>query len=123
MVLVPGRVAVPCYECVQHNSQIDGDSRRAGTDCRAVRGAISGERRCSGTGEAASAIPPRAQKAIQAGKKAENSGDWQTAYEDYSEALKDAPGNKEAELLRDAARFRLVLAAHGRRGTRTAGRK
>src|SRR5882724_11833203 len=51
----------------------------------------------------------RAQKAIQAGKKAEKSGDWQTAYEDYSDALKDAPANKEAELLRDAARFRLVL--------------
>jgi type II secretory pathway component GspD/PulD (secretin) len=50
----------------------------------------------------------RAQKAIQAGKKAEKGGDWQSAYEDYSEALTDAPGNKEAELLRDAARFRLV---------------
>jgi len=55
------------------------------------------------------ANPGRAQKAIQAGKKAENSGDWQAAYENYSDALKDAPVNKEAELLRDAARFRLVL--------------
>jgi type II secretory pathway component GspD/PulD (secretin) len=50
----------------------------------------------------------RAQKAIQAGKKAEKAGDWQAALEAYSEAMADAPGNKEAELLRDAVRFRLV---------------
>jgi type II secretory pathway component GspD/PulD (secretin) len=54
------------------------------------------------------ANPGRAQKAIQAGKKAEKAGDWQSAYVAYSEALADAPGNKEAELLRDAARFRMV---------------
>ena len=52
--------------------------------------------------------PARAKKAIEAGKKAEKSGDWQTAYEEYADALADAPGNREAELLRDAARFRLV---------------
>jgi type II secretory pathway component GspD/PulD (secretin) len=52
--------------------------------------------------------PGRAKKSIEAGKKAEKSGDWQTAYEDYADALADIPGNREAELLRDAARFRLV---------------
>src|ERR1700687_2979617 len=54
------------------------------------------------------ANPARAKKSIEAGKKAEKSGDWQTAYEVYADALADAPGNREAELLRDAARFRLV---------------
>jgi type II secretory pathway component GspD/PulD (secretin) len=54
------------------------------------------------------ANPARSKKSIEAGKKAERSGDWQTAYEDYADALADAPGNREAELLRDAARFRLV---------------
>ncbi len=53
-------------------------------------------------------IRARAKKLIEAGKKAEKSGDWQTAYEDYADALADIPGNREAELLRDAARFRLV---------------
>ena len=50
----------------------------------------------------------RAKKAIEAGKKAEKAGDWQTAYEEYADAFANAPGNKDAELLRDAARFRLV---------------
>src|SRR5580704_19509304 len=54
------------------------------------------------------ANPSRAKKEIEAGKKAEKLGDWETAYAEYAEALTDAPGNKEAELLRDAARFRLV---------------
>jgi hypothetical protein len=54
------------------------------------------------------ANPARAQKAIQAGKKAEKVGDWQAAYEAYVEAFTDAPGNKEAEILRDTARFHLV---------------
>src|SRR5579864_5834094 len=71
----------------------------------------------AGTCASQSAIPAqekprvnsgRAQKAIQAGKKAEKTGDWQAALEAYSEAMADAPGNKEAELLRDAVRFRLV---------------
>src|SRR5580704_12222158 len=52
--------------------------------------------------------PARAKKEMEAGKKAEKLGDWETAYAEYAEALTDAPGNKEAELLRDAARFRLV---------------
>lgn len=52
--------------------------------------------------------PAAAKKLIEAGKKAEKSGDWGTAYEDYADAFADIPGNREAELLRDAARFRLV---------------
>lgn len=52
--------------------------------------------------------PARAKKAIEAGKKAEKSGDWQTAYEEYADAFANSPGNKDVELLRDAARFRLV---------------
>ncbi len=50
----------------------------------------------------------RAKKEIEAGKKAEKSGDWQTAYEEYADAFVNSPGNKDVELLRDAARFRLV---------------
>jgi type II secretory pathway component GspD/PulD (secretin) len=60
------------------------------------------------TPDAAKPNPARARKELEAGKRAEKSGDWQTAYEDYADALADAPGNKDAELLRDAARFRLV---------------
>ena len=60
------------------------------------------------SGDAAKPNPSRAKKSIEAGKKAEKSGDWQSAYEEYADALANAPGNKEAELLRDAARFRLV---------------
>ena len=52
--------------------------------------------------------PSRAKKEIEAGKKAEKSLDWETAYAEYSEAVTDAPGNREYELLRDTARFRLV---------------
>jgi general secretion pathway protein D len=56
----------------------------------------------------AKANPARAKKEIEAGKKAEKTGDWETAYAEYAEALTDAPGNKEYEVLRDAARFHLV---------------
>ena len=59
-------------------------------------------------GEVVKPNPARAKKAIEAGKKAEKAGDWQTAYEEYADAFANSPGNKDAELLRDAARFRLV---------------
>lgn len=52
--------------------------------------------------------PAHAKKEMEAGKKAEKIGDWESAYAEYAEAVTDAPGNKEYELLRDAARFRLV---------------
>src|SRR4249919_955757 len=58
--------------------------------------------------DAAKPNPAAAKKLIEAGKNAEKSGDWQSAYEYYAEALADIPGNREAELLRDAARFHLV---------------
>ena len=56
----------------------------------------------------AKANPARAKKEMEAGKKAEKLLDWETAYAEYSEAVTDAPGTKEYELLRDTARFRLV---------------
>jgi Flp pilus assembly secretin CpaC len=65
--------------------------------------------------QAAAAKPParlpdsgRAQQALQAGRRAEESGDWKAAHAAYSEASALAPDNKEYSALREHARFRLV---------------
>jgi type II secretory pathway component GspD/PulD (secretin) len=54
------------------------------------------------------AIPPQAQKSIQAGQKAEKAGDWQAAYAAYQAAEKAAPQTEEIQLLVGHARFQLV---------------
>lgn len=56
----------------------------------------------------AAADPAQARKAIQAGQKAEKSGDWKAAFDAYSQAVGYAPRDPEAILKRDAARFVLV---------------
>src|SRR5258706_15031556 len=59
----------------------------------------------------ASAFRPdknRAQIAYQAGRRAEQAGDWNAAYTAYSEATAYAPAEKEYSLLREHARFQLV---------------
>ena len=50
----------------------------------------------------------RAQNAYQAGRRAEQSGDWKTAYADYTDATAYAPANKEYPLLREHARFQVI---------------
>src|SRR6266481_620519 len=50
----------------------------------------------------------RAQIAYQAGRRAEQAGDWNVAYTSYSEATAYAPTDKEYSLLREHARFQLV---------------
>ncbi len=64
--------------------------------------------------EGATAAPPkqsprvdnrRAQAAFQQGRRSEQSGDWQSAYAAYSEAVEYAPGNKEFAALKEHARF------------------
>src|SRR6267143_2131193 len=50
----------------------------------------------------------RAQIAYQAGRRAEQAGDWNAAYTAYSEATAYSPGEKEYSLLREHARFQLV---------------
>src|SRR6266436_2678008 len=50
----------------------------------------------------------RAQIAYQAGRRAEQAGDWNVAYASYSEATAYAPAEKEYSLLREHARFQLV---------------
>ncbi|MBZ5662618.1 MAG: FG-GAP-like repeat-containing protein [Acidobacteriia bacterium] len=50
----------------------------------------------------------RAQKAFQAGRSAEQSGDWKTAYADYSEASMYAPTVREYSTLKEHARFQLI---------------
>src|SRR5258707_4945257 len=50
----------------------------------------------------------RAQIADQAGRRAEQAGDWNAAYTAYSEATAYSPGEKEYSLLREHARFQLV---------------
>ncbi|HYR90116.1 MAG TPA: FG-GAP-like repeat-containing protein [Terriglobia bacterium] len=50
----------------------------------------------------------RAQIAYQAGRRAEQAGDWNVAYTSYSEATAYAPAEKEYSLLREHARFQLV---------------
>jgi Flp pilus assembly secretin CpaC len=50
----------------------------------------------------------RAQNAYQAGRRAEQTGDWKAAYAAYSEATAYAPANKEYPLFREHARFQLL---------------
>jgi hypothetical protein len=50
----------------------------------------------------------RAQNAYQTGRRAEQEGDWKTAYAAYSDATAYAPGSKEYPLLREHARFQLI---------------
>src|SRR5260221_11980876 len=50
----------------------------------------------------------RAQNAYQSGRRAEQTGDWNVAYDAYSEATTYAPANKEYALLREHARFQLI---------------
>jgi Flp pilus assembly secretin CpaC len=50
----------------------------------------------------------RAQNAYQAGRRAEQAGDWKAAYTAFSEAATYAPANKEYPLLREHARFQLI---------------
>ena len=50
----------------------------------------------------------RAEKAFQAGQRAEQSGDWKTAYADYTKASDAAPSNLEYSALKEHARFQLV---------------
>src|ERR1700690_1091616 len=50
----------------------------------------------------------RAQKAFQAARRAEQSGDWKSAYESYSEAATYAPANKQYPIFREHARFQMI---------------
>jgi Flp pilus assembly secretin CpaC len=50
----------------------------------------------------------RAQNAFQAGRRAEQAGDWKAEYAAYSEAAMYAPANKEYPLLKEHARFQLL---------------
>jgi type II secretory pathway component GspD/PulD (secretin) len=50
----------------------------------------------------------RAQKAYREGQRAEQSGDWKTAYAAYSDATTYAPANKEYPLLKEHARFQVI---------------
>ena len=50
----------------------------------------------------------KAREAYDAGRRAEQSLDWQTAYTDQTEAAELAPGNQEYELRRYLDRFALV---------------
>lgn len=50
----------------------------------------------------------RARKAYLAGQGAEHSGDWKTAYADYSDAVTYDPGDKHYPLLREHARFQVI---------------
>ena len=64
------------------------------------------------TGTDADAKPPvdpkKAKLAYSRGREAEKNADWRAAYEAYSEALREAPDNREYELHRAIARSRLV---------------
>ncbi len=50
----------------------------------------------------------RAQNAYQAGRRAEQAGNWKAAYAAYSEAATYAPANTEYPLFREHARFQLI---------------
>lgn len=61
----------------------------------------------------ASVLPPhpdshRAKAAFEAGVRAQRAGDWQSAYDAYSEAAACAPAKQEYTFLREHARFELV---------------
>jgi Flp pilus assembly secretin CpaC len=60
-----------------------------------------------------SAPPPpadksRARKAFQAGRRAEQSGDWKAEFSAYSEAATYDPSNREYALLKEHARFQVI---------------
>jgi Flp pilus assembly secretin CpaC len=69
---------------------------------------------------AAQATPPstpppqpdkvRAAKAFQAGRRAEQSGDWNAEFAAYSEAAAYDPSNREYAMLREHARFQVIQA-------------
>jgi general secretion pathway protein D len=52
--------------------------------------------------------PKAAKQSYLRGREAEKSSDWRAAYEAYSLAVNEAPGNKEYDLRRALARSRLV---------------
>ena len=59
-------------------------------------------------------LPPadkgRARKAFQAGRRAEQAGDWKTELADYSEAAAYDPANREYKMLKEHARFQVLQA-------------
>ncbi|HSZ18304.1 MAG TPA: FG-GAP-like repeat-containing protein [Candidatus Acidoferrum sp.] len=67
---------------------------------------------------AAQATPPstpapqpdkgRARKAFEAGRRAEQSGDWRTEYAAFSDAATYDPSNREYRILKEHARFQVV---------------
>jgi Flp pilus assembly secretin CpaC len=50
----------------------------------------------------------RARKAFQAGRRAEQSGDWKAEFAAYSEAATYDPSNREYAILKEHARFQVV---------------
>jgi type II secretory pathway component GspD/PulD (secretin) len=72
-----------------------------------VAGQVPAQSAAPQSGDAKSLSGP-ASKLLQSGQKAEKTGDWQAAYDAYSQALALAPHNKEAEFLTDTARFHIV---------------
>jgi Flp pilus assembly secretin CpaC len=52
----------------------------------------------------------RARKAYQAGRRAEQSGDWKTEFAAYSEAATYDPSNREYAILKEHARFQVIQA-------------
>ncbi|HEV7966251.1 MAG TPA: FG-GAP-like repeat-containing protein [Candidatus Acidoferrales bacterium] len=52
----------------------------------------------------------RARKAFQAGRRAEQSGDWKATFAAYSEAVTYDPSNREYKMLNEHARFQVIQA-------------
>ena len=50
----------------------------------------------------------RAQKAYQAGRRAEQSGDWKAEFAAYTEAATYDPSNREYAMLKEHARFQVI---------------
>ena len=50
----------------------------------------------------------RARKAFQAGRRAEQSGDWRTEYAAFSDAATYDPSNREYAVLKEHARFQVI---------------
>ena len=50
----------------------------------------------------------RARKAFQAGRRAEQSGDWKAEFAAYSEAATYDPSNREYKMLKEHARFQVL---------------
>jgi Flp pilus assembly secretin CpaC len=50
----------------------------------------------------------RARKAFEAGRRAEQSGDWRTEFAAYSDAAAYDPSNREYKILKEHARFQVV---------------